>query len=343
MNEYEERIRALEAQLAKCKEKISALTRNRYDEAGVHGASHVSANESAERTAELEEKSHALERANFELRNLTENLDRIVRRRTQALAESEAQLRRTNEELRRSNQTRREFVSIAAHELRTPLTSIVGYLELIFEGRFGMLPEPCERPMASVRRNALRLRRLVDDMLDVSRIESERMVLNANQCSLESIARAVVEELRPLADTREQSMAAMFSECPLILADGDKIHQVISNLVANAIRYTPVGGEISVGVERAPAEQYSEQWALLRVRDNGPGIDPSDLDAIFEPFSDVHPAKHHTSSGPAAAGLGLYIARGLVELHGGVIRVSSRVGKYTEFTVLLPGVPAEER
>ena len=117
----------------------------------------------------LEERTREVEDARAEFRALRANLDQIVRQRTRALAESEAQLRTKNVELERQSKIKAEFISIAAHELRTPLTSIVGYLDLFSEGRFGELPPLIERPMTSVRRNAHRLKRLVDDMLDVSR------------------------------------------------------------------------------------------------------------------------------------------------------------------------------
>lgn len=295
----------------------------------------------AARTREVEEKSVELHAANAELRALTKNLDKIVRQRTRALAESEAQLRRTNEELRRLNAMKGEFISIAAHELRTPMTSIVGYLDLMAEGRFGALPEEMKKPLQSLRRNSQRLQRLVDEMLDISRIEAGRVTLHRVACGLREIATDVVDELAPLAAGKQQDMAAepaidADTGNPKIDADVDKIHQVVFNLVANAIRYTPEGGTIRVMVDRAPSEQYAGAWARLRVRDNGVGIPASERHRIFEPFSDVTPAKHHTSSGPDSAGLGLYIARGLVDLHGGLITVESEEGVYTEFTVLLP-------
>lgn len=280
----------------------------------------------------------ALERANDDLRDLTENLDKIVRRRTQALAESEEQLRLSNEELQRLNQSKQEFVSIAAHELRTPLTSMVGYLELMAEGRFGKISPKMQRPMLSVRRNAQRLRRLVDEMLDVSRIEADRMSIKKSRCNVGEIGAAVVQELLPLAETKQQVVNCDMDDSPDIEADADKIHQVISNLVSNSLRYCPAGGIVDILIDRAPVDKYPGQWARVRVRDNGPGINAEDLDAIFEPFSDVNPAKHHSSRGPAAAGLGLYIARGLVDLHEGIITVESEPGSYTEFAVLLPSL-----
>jgi len=290
----------------------------------------------AERTREVEEKSAALEAARNELRHLMDNLDKIVRQRGRALVESEAELRRKNAELARLNRMKGEFVSIAAHELRTPLTSIIGYLDLMAEARFGPLPPGLLRPLESVRRNAHRLMRLVDEMLDASRIEAGRVTVKPIDCDLVDIVRGVVDDLTPLAATKGHSVTTEFSDTPLIRADPDKILQVAWNLLTNAIRYTPEGGTIVATVDRAPRERYAGSWARLRVRDNGIGIPPDLRDRIFEPFSDAHTAKHHTSSGPDSAGLGLYIARGLVDLHGGIISVDSEEGVYTEFTVLLP-------
>jgi signal transduction histidine kinase len=290
----------------------------------------------ANRTREVEEKSAALERANAELRAITANLDKIVRQRTRALAESEAQLRRKNEELKRLNMMKAEFISIAAHELRTPMTSIVGYLDLLVEGKFEKLSDALLKPVTSLRRNAHRLKRLVDEMLDVSRIEAGRVTLQRTACDLGDIVTDVVQELSPLAAAKSQTLDVEIVEPPRVDCDQDKIHQVVSNLMSNAIRYTPEKGEIRITADRAPEAQYAGSWARLRVRDNGVGIPAHYRNRIFEPFSDVHPAKHHTSSGPDSAGLGLYIARGLVDLHGGLITVESEEGVFTEFTVLLP-------
>jgi signal transduction histidine kinase len=150
------------------------------------------------------------------------------------------------------------------------------------------------------------------------------------------VTRAVVDDMQPIAATKKHVLETAFESTPSIRADPDKIQQVVTNLLSNAIRYTPESGAIVVTVDQAPADLYAGQWARLRVRDNGIGIPADQRDRIFEPFSDVTSAKHHTSSGPDSAGLGLYIARGLVDLHGGIISVDSEEGVFTEFTVLLP-------
>jgi signal transduction histidine kinase len=289
----------------------------------------------AERTREVEEKSAQLEAAKSELRHLMDNLDKLVRQRSRALVESEAELRRKNEELARLNRIKRDWTSIAAHELRTPLTSIIGYLDLMAEGRYGALPHSLRRPSESVRRNAHRLMRLVDEMFHASLLETGHVTLAPRECDLVEIVRDVVDDLAPLAATKRHELRTETEETPLISADPDKIQQVVSNLLTNAIRYTPEGGRVVAMVDSAPRERYAGAWARLRVRDNGIGI-PVDLrHRIFEPFSDVHSAKHHTS-GPDSAGLGLHITRWLVDMHGGIISVDSEEGVFTEFTVLLP-------
>jgi signal transduction histidine kinase len=293
--------------------------------------------ELAEARQAFEEKTSQLEAANHELRSLTTNLDQIVRQRTRALAESESQLRRKNQELDRLNRIKTEFISIAAHELRTPMTSVVGYLDLLIEGKLGELPSELRRPVGALRRNAHRLKRLVEDMLDVSRLETGRVSLHRAPFSLEEVVLAVLDELKPIAGEKRQKLGAALNTIPPVDGDSDKIHQVVTNLVSNSIKYSAEGGEIQITLDvYQSGESGHPPQARLRVWDNGIGIPPALRARIFEPFSEVNAAKHHTSASPDSAGLGLHIARGLVELHGGTINVDSEEGRYSEFTVLLP-------
>src|SRR5262249_20901953 len=332
----EERVNELEAEVAAAQRTIDVLIA-RLERSGTTPPTQAELFDAAVRLGNvLEERTREVEAARAEFRALRANLDQIVRQRTRALAESEAQLRAKNVELEKQSRIKAEFISIAAHELRTPLTSIVGYLDLFSEGRFGELPPLLERPMSSVRRNAHRLKRLVDDMLDVSRIEAGKMRLKREPVDLGGGARGVVTELLPLARARELHVATHIEPVESIDADRDKLHQIAVNLVSNAIRYTPEQGEIVIDVDEAPSERYPGGWARLRVRDNGVGIAEEDRSRIFDPFLHIHPVKHHTSALPDSAGLGLYIARGLIELHGGLITVDSKPDEFTEFTVLLP-------
>lgn len=330
------RVVELESELAAAQRTIDVLVA-RLERAGTTSPTQAELFDAAVRLGNvLEDRTREVEDARAEFRALRANLDQIVRQRTRALAESEAQLRAKNAELERQYKIKAEFIQIAAHELRTPLTSIVGYLDLFSEGRFGDLPVMLERPLSSVRRNAHRLKRLVDDMLTVGRIEDGKIVLRREPVELGDVVRAVVTELLPLASARQQTVETKIAEITPIDADNDKLHQIVVNLVSNAIRYTPEEGQITIEVDEAPGDRYPGGWARLRVRDNGVGIAEEDRQRIFDPFMHAQPAKHHTSAGPDSAGLGLYIARGLIELHGGLITVDSQPAVFTEFTVLLP-------
>jgi signal transduction histidine kinase len=332
----EDRITELEDELAAAQRTIDVLIA-RLERTGTMPPTQSEMFDSAVRLGNvLEERTREVEDARAEFRALRANLDQIVRQRTRALAESETQLREKNAELERQSKIKAEFISIAAHELRTPLTSIVGYLDLFSEGRFGELPPLLDRPMSSVRRNAHRLKLLVDDMLSVSRIEAGKMTLRRGPVDLGEVVNDVVTELLPLARARDLHVATHIEPVESIDADRDKLHQIAVNLVSNAIRYTPEQGEIVIDVDEAPSERYPGGWVRLRVRDNGVGIAEEDRQRIFDPFLHAQPAKHHSSAGPDSAGLGLYIARGLIELHGGLITVDSQPDVFTEFTVLLP-------
>jgi two-component system, NarL family, sensor histidine kinase BarA len=289
-----------------------------------------------ERTQELGAKTAALEGANHELRSLTTNLDQIVRQRTRALAESESQLRRKTVELDRLNRMKAEFISIAAHELRTPMTSIVGYLDLFAERAGEELSLDARRQLESLRRNAHRLKRLIEDMLDVSNLENGTVALRRAPCALGEIVLGVVAELRPLAEDKLARLGTHLADVPAIDADADKLHQAISNLLANALKYLGCDGEIALTVDGTEHPATGARVVRLRVRSQGAGVSAARRARMFEPFSEVNAAKHHASGGPDPAGLGLRIARGIIELHGGTLQLDSEEGSFTEFTALLP-------
>ena len=331
------RVKELEEELADARKTIAALmARGETEKAPAEYAVFETTARLeaiiAARTRELAEKGRSLEEANRELHDLTANLDQIVRQRTRALAESEAQLRRRNAELQRLNRLKSEFISIAAHEFRTPMTSIIGYLDLLGESRLGPIPEGLQRPLASLSRNAHRLKRLIEDLLDVSRLESGRMVLRRRPAHLNDIVSSAMHEQEPFWTEKRHTVEFQASpDLPQVDCDPDKIHQVVANLLGNAIKYTPEGGRIEISTGR-----QGDAQVYFRVRDNGIGIPAWARQKIFEPFSEINEARHHTSESPDSAGLGLYIAKGIVELHGAEIHVSSEEGHYTEFTVTLP-------
>jgi two-component system sensor histidine kinase VicK len=210
------------------------------------------------------------------------------------------------------------------------MTAILGYAQMMAEQKICPLPSELERPVASLNRNTQRLRRLIEDMLDVSRLERGRVSLRFRPLDLTRLAEEAIAELAEYASQLGQRLTLKTSTAVPVEADGDKIHQVIVNLLGNAIKHTSRGGAIEVytGTEA--------EHGLVRVKDNGSGIPANIRERLFEPFSDYTETKHHSSRGPDSAGLGLYIARGIIDLHGGEIRVITAEGVGTEFTVLLP-------
>src|SRR5215467_4089397 len=202
----EDRTAELELELAAAQRTIEVLIA-RLERAGTTPPTQAELFDAAVRLGHvLEERTREVEDARAEFRALRANLDQIVRQRTRALAESEAQLRAKNVELEKQSRIKAEFISIAAHELRTPLTSIFGYLDLFSEGCFGELPPMLERPLSSVRRNAHRLKRLVDEMVEVSRLESGSLTLLRELVDLAEVVRYAVTELLPLARARNQTV-----------------------------------------------------------------------------------------------------------------------------------------
>ena len=332
----EDRVAELESELAAAQRTIDVLVA-RLERVGTTSPSQTEVFDAAVRLGHvLEERTQEVEAARAEFRALRANLDQIVRQRTRALAESEAQLRTKNSELERSSHTRAEFISIAAHELRTPLTSIVGYLDLFQEGRFGELPAMIERPMSSVRRNALPAQA-------ARRRDARGVAARGRPDDADARAGRSRRGGRRCRDrdaaARERARAARGHADRAARADRRRSRQAAPDRREPRVERGALharGGDITIELDEAPRERYPGGWARLRVRDTGMGIAEEDRQQIFEPFRHASPAKHHTSAGPDSAGLGLYIARGLIELHGGLITVDSQVDVFSEFTVLLP-------
>jgi PAS domain S-box-containing protein len=228
-----------------------------------------------------------------------------------------------------------EFVSLASHELRTPLTSIRGYVDLLLEGEVGELNDDQHAFLDIVAGNARRLISLINELLDISRIESGRVTLNRSAVDIGAIARDVATGLWPVLDAKQQALHLEISDdLPAVDGDADRLAQVIGNLLSNASKYTPVGGQIVVTIARDGAE------LRLAVRDNGIGIGPEDQVLLFTKF---FRARNRATEEAGGTGLGLAISRSLVELHGGTIGVESEPGQGSTFTVVLPlALPARE-
>jgi signal transduction histidine kinase/ActR/RegA family two-component response regulator len=256
------------------------------------------------------------------IEELIAGLEAKVRERT-------ADLERANERLRELDRLKSEFLAHVSHELRTPLTSIKGYAENMLEGLAGRVTEKQEHYLTRIRINGMRLARMISDLLDRSRIESGKIELALAEVALPALAAEVVEQLRVLAVTKGQLLQLECSEPDVtVWADADRLSQILTNLVDNAIKYTPDGGTVTVCITRE-----ASHTAKLLVKDTGEGISPDALPKLFDRFFRIsRPRTSHVTG----LGLGLSIVKDLVELHGGTIAVRSEEGKGTEFTVTLP-------
>ena len=220
-----------------------------------------------------------------------------------------------------------EFLATLSHELRTPLTSILGWASMI---RNGEVEGPnASRAIETIERNARSQARLIDDLLDVSRIITGNLRLDLHPLNLAPIVDAALDALRPTADVKGMKLQTRFEpgQC-LVKGDPNRLRQVIWNLLSNAIKFTPRGGSVNIDLTCV------ESTARLTVRDTGDGISPEFLPYVFDRFRQ---AEGSISRKQGGLGLGLAVARHLVELHGGTIRAGSEgLGKGSVFTVDLP-------
>lgn len=235
-------------------------------------------------------------------------------------------------ELAELDRLKSEFVNTVSHELRTPLTSIMGYLSLVLAGTAGPLQEQQREFLEVVSRNTSRLANLINDLLDIQRIESGRMPLQLSPTSLASVVTQVAETFRVQAEQKGLSFTVQVPEdVPQIQADPDRLTQIISNLVSNAVKYTKTGGvTISVSAVGDRVE--------LEVKDTGIGISPADQKRIFEKF---YRAEHPYVREVGGTGLGLPIVRTMVEEHGAELRLESQPGRGSRFIVSFPALKAD--
>jgi PAS domain S-box-containing protein len=233
-----------------------------------------------------------------------------------------------------ADRAKTEFVSMVSHELRTPMTSIKGYTDLMLMESVGPLTDPQEKFLSIVRNNVDRLTMLVDDLLDISRIESGRLDLAPEPMSLQEAVARVVTSMKARANEKGILLRSELSpDLPMVRADPDRLAQILTNLVGNACQYTPSGGEVVVVAQSRGAEVH------VCVRDTGIGISAADRDKIFDRF---FRADSPEVQGTPGTGLGLPIVKSLVQMHGGEIWVESTPGEGSRFTFTLPTDQASE-
>jgi PAS domain S-box-containing protein len=227
-----------------------------------------------------------------------------------------------------ADRTKSEFVSNVSHELRTPMTAIKGYADLLHAGAVGPINEAQQKFVGIIRNNADRLTALINDLLDISRVETGRVRFEPRPLQIGEVVADVVNSLAVPAESKDHTLSyEVAGGLPEVMGDRDRLNQVLTNLVSNAIRYTPEGGSIDV-------RAYPVEGAVrVDVTDSGIGIAPEDLGRIFERF---YRADDPLVQEAAGTGLGLSITKMFVEMHGGRVWVESEPGKGSTFTFILP-------
>lgn len=239
------------------------------------------------------------------------------------------ELKVANEKLRELDQMKSEFLSLATHQIRAPLTAIKGYSSMLLEGDFGVLPEKAKEAASIVLTSSQNLINIVGDFLDISRIEQGRMVYNKSIFEVTDLLLEVTNSIKPNIVNAGLTIDLDIgnNDSAKINADRDKIKQVVGNIIDNATKYTLKGG-IVISIK------LSEGKVLILIKDTGVGIDPAEISKLFNKFSRTKDANKTNVIG---TGLGLYIAKKMVEAHNGDIKVASDgLGKGTTFTIELP-------
>lgn len=259
--------------------------------------------------------------------NAKEEINRSLEAKNREVLEQQQQIVAMSEELKEATQARMDFFTNISHEFRTPLTLILGYIEsLLTSSSIGS--KAAKQDLGMVRKNALRLLRLINQLMDFRKIESGKMAVRASENDLIAFTREIAEAFRKVADKRniELGFFAVEKELP-VWFDGNMMDKVLFNLLSNSFKFTPDGGKIQVAVVKDPIAET----AIVKVEDNGRGMSKEEAERAFEQF--YQGGGNHKSKG---TGLGLSLSKELVRLHSGDIATWSEAGKGARFEVTLP-------
>jgi len=266
----------------------------------------------------VEERTHQLEVNIAELnRTRTSTLKML-----EELQAAKKELEMVNRELKEMDETRTKFIGIASHELKTPLTAIKANIDFLLSEKGGKIPEHLKSFLLTIQRNTNRIQMRMDQMLDLSRIQSGRLLLNRESILLSEVIGGYINEIIPV----EKRLAVQVDIPPDLFAFADRnaLHDILINLLSNAFKFTADGGRVSITAIQ------KDQAILLGIKDTGMGIPKDKLQMIFDEFYQVEGGKY------GGTGLGLAIAKRLVEEHGGSIWVESQLGKGSTFSFTLP-------
>jgi len=240
--------------------------------------------------------------------------------------EAEQALLRAKEEAQRTSKFKDQFLSTMSHELRTPLNAILGFSELLQDERYGQLEERQRRYLTHIHTGGQHLLRLISDILDLSKIEAGRLELAIEDVAVNPAVGEVLSSMRPLAEKKSLALSFQGDEALAVKADSTRFKQILMNLLGNAIKFTPEGGQIEVFAKPQNGD------VRVEIRDTGPGIPPEEQKRIFDAF-----VRLQQTGNAEGTGLGLAITQRLVEMHGGQLGLESQVGQGSCFYFTLPG------
>jgi signal transduction histidine kinase len=275
----------------------------------------------------------------FNLPEMFIRLNRVFdeKHRVKRLGDLIGKLEESILELKKQDEIKSEFVSVASHELRTPLAAIKNAIQLILTGKTGAINEAQTKFLSMAERNISRLTNILNDLLNLSRIESGKMKMDFEKLDLRSLIENILSSFKAQVDGKSITLQMEVPQkVPAVYGDREKVEQILTNLVGNALKFTPEGGEVVISVE--PYDGGGKMMAIA-VKDSGIGIPPDQFEKIFDKFYQVEGSLQRSVGG---TGLGLAITKGLVEAHQGKIFIESGVGKGSTFTFTLP-IAEEER
>jgi signal transduction histidine kinase len=299
-----------------------------------------------DRDREIREKADELGRANVQLRDLNQNLGARISERTaelekmvdklqettSALGESKRRLEAANVDLLTANQAKSNFLSIVSHELKTPLSVINGFLSLILDERYQKDPQQLREAVEISKRRGQQLTRMIDELIDLSRLDAKAMVIHREEVAVESALLDTVEQFQE--DLQRKQITLSTSSCGRqIFCDPDKIKQVFTNIIGNAIKFSPEGSTINLECREDDASFH------FLCHDSGIGIPEEEREKVFEKFYQVDSSATRHYGG---AGLGLSIVREILSLHGGKVWVESEPQKGCTFHFTLPKTGAPD-
>ncbi len=283
-----------------------------------------------------------------ELHELNRRLEEMIQQRTQELIEKSRELEHQNQELaeanikiREADKRKSEFLANISHELRTPMNSILGFTNMLLKGNYGYMNEQQQKSLRKVYENAQYLMHILNDLLDLSNLEVGRLLLKISPVSVRKVVLSSMVSVEPLLVGRILNVDHDIPpDIPYILVDEVRIREVLINLISNAIKFTADSGSITVRANILHLKDGGDakEMVEIQVEDTGIGIEKENHEIIFDQFRQLNEHKKPEERG---SGLGLFISKRLVEVHGGVIRVESEPGKGSIFSFTLP--MAEQR